>query len=185
MTKPNSFRLVQDPSMSDAEFYHQRSIKPDSPHVGLVVAPFNFQTYIGGFHRFGGDEFQIAAAAKFKRLHELSQIGGARACDPEKEPVDGGGINPEAAFQIGADARKEFIAMQDFLGRAMFRRFEYVVIGGKGPTAYVRYITGIQKPNARLVSRGKVEVRRIANNLAVHFGLATAKRISKPIDPAA
>src|SRR5690606_15402723 len=114
-------------------------------------------------------EFQVEAAAKFKRLYEMAQIGGARACDMEKEPVDGGGVNPETVFEIGADARKEFLEMQAFLGRVMFRRFEYVVIGGHGPTAYVRHITGIHKPNARLVARGRVEVRRIANNLAVHF----------------
>lgn len=182
MTNSQGFRLVQDPSMSDAEFYHQRSLRPDNPNLGLVVAPFNFATYIGGFHRFDGDEFQIAAAAKFKRLHELSQIGGAKACDLSKERVDGGGVSPEAVFEIGADARKEFLEMQAYLGRAMFRRFEYVVVGGKGPTAYVRFITGIHKPNARLVGRGKAEVRRIANNLAVHFGFATGKRSPKGVD---
>tara|TARA_R100000365_G_C2746354_1_gene75605 strand:+ start:2846 stop:3448 length:603 start_codon:yes stop_codon:yes gene_type:complete len=166
-------RMVQDPSISDAQFWHDREQRPDDPYVGMVGVAMNLKTVVGGFARYSGDEHQIMAAAKFKRLHELSQIGGARACDMEREPVDGGGTNPEATFEIGADARKQFVAMQAHLGKEMFKRFERVVIGGVGPTAYVRMITGLHKPNTAQVAKGKREVRRIANNLAVFWGLST------------
>ncbi|SDH08216.1 hypothetical protein [Pelagibacterium luteolum] len=179
MTETLGFRLVQDPAVSDAQFWHLRAQHPDNPDVGKVLAAVNLHTYIGGFAKFYGAEHQIMAAAKFRRLYDMAQVGGSKACDMEREPVDGGGFNPDAVFEIGADARREFVLMQQHLGRKMFQRFEFVVVGGKGPTAYVRWITGIAKPNAKLVSRGKVEVRRIANNLAEYWGMASKSPIDR------
>lgn len=171
--QPDDYRAVPNPSMSDAEFWHQRHENPDDPTIGTVMARFNLQTLIGGFAKFYGAEHQIAAAAKFKRVYELAQVGGTKACDFSREPVDGGGANPEASIELGYEARKDIVALQKRLGMEMFKRFERVVIGGVGPTAYVRRITGNPKPSAKMVGRAKVEVRRIANNVAEYWELAT------------
>ena len=58
----------------------------------------------------------------------------------------------------------------------MFKRFERVVIGGVGSTAYVRIITGNPKPSAKMVSGAKVEVRHIANNVAEYWELSTMQK---------
>lgn len=173
--RPEDYRLVPDPSMSDAQFWHERHQAPDDPNVGMVLRRFELKTLIGGFAHYGGAEHQIAAAAKFKRVYELAQVGGTKACDFTREPVDGGGPNPEAAIELGYEARKDIVNLQKRLGMEMFKRIERVVIGGTGPTAYVRKITGNPRPSAKMVSRAKVEVRRIANNMAEYWKLSTVQ----------
>src|SRR5690606_19054936 len=46
-------RMVQDPSITDAEYFHQRQTK-FGPHVGKVAAQTNMVEYIGGLARLKG-----------------------------------------------------------------------------------------------------------------------------------
>lgn len=162
---------VDNPHTTYAQFLHE--LREGKPDAGAVFVPRNMRTLLGGFCRFYGNQAQNEAAARFKSLYERAQLGGARAVDPAIEPVDGGGINPEAIFETGADARRAYDAIvPNALNRVELRRLEFVVIGEWGPTPYARWRGfGI---DGRGVSRAKVEVRDIVDKLAVHWRLMSA-----------
>lgn len=165
-------RPVDNPLRTWSQFLHE--IEAGMPEPGRIRASVNLTTLMGGFCRFHGTEAQQKAAARFKALHERSQVGGARAVDPSLEPVDGGWTNPEAVFEIGADARRLYIEAQELLGSTDLRRVEYVLIGDHGPTAYARYrLRGTRHPGARDIARFQVEFRTIMDRLAEHWGFQT------------
>lgn len=170
-------RWVQDPSMSDAEYLHQRATRPDKPNIGKTLASVNLRSLMGGFCRFHGTEAQQAAASRYKALYERAQLGGGKALDPSIEPVDGGGHNPEAVFEIGADARRQLLAAHELLGPVNRRLWEYVVIGEHGPTAYARWRYGAN-PDGREIGRGQREIRSIADRLAELWGLQSRRSAS-------
>ena len=63
-------RLVPDPMMTDAEFYHRRQTRP-GPNVGMVSAQINLIELIGGLARIKGrDVVQEEAAARYRKLWE-------------------------------------------------------------------------------------------------------------------
>lgn len=174
--------LVDNPLMTDAEFLDQRrkaEARGKSPNevrkVGKEKVLRNMTAYIGAFGKFKGTEAQIRAAAMFKSLHDRSQLGAGRACDLSIEPVDGGGINPEAIFEIGADARRKWIDTTIWLGQQDFDRFHCVVIGETPPTAYARRRSGEIVPDGRTINAYSEEVREIAQRLAIRWGYATSK----------
>jgi hypothetical protein len=158
-------KRVDNPLSTWAEFLHQ--LDKATPYAGKVEVLVNSRTILGGFNRFHGTEAQQMACARFKSLYERSQLGGARAVDPSLEPVDGGWTNPEAVFESGASARKELIAVQQLLGPVDYARIEFVVIRERGPTPYAKW-RGFPH-NGRHVSQCMVEVREIADRLAVHW----------------
>ncbi len=81
-------RLVQDPSMSDAQYWHERQTK-SGPHVGKVYVATNMVELIGGLARLSGaTEMHIMAAAKYRMAYDRAQIGGARAADYAAVKVD-------------------------------------------------------------------------------------------------
>ena len=175
--------LVDNPLMTDAEFLEQRrraEAKGKSPkevrNIGKEKVLRNMTAYIGGFGKFKGTEAQIKAAAMFKSLHDRSQLGGGKACDLSIEPVDGGGINPEAIFEVGADARRKWIDTTIWLGQQDFDRFHCVVIGETAPTAYARRRSGEIVPDGRTINAYSEEVREIAQRLAIRWGYATSDR---------
>jgi hypothetical protein len=85
---------VDAPLASWSQFLYE--LESGLPHAGRERAKVDRRTLMGGFCRFHGTEAQEKAAAKFKSIYERSQVGGAKAVDPEREPVDGGGINPKS-----------------------------------------------------------------------------------------
>jgi len=168
---------VDNPLMTDAEHIAQRRRAEAKGKSGDEIRKIgkervlrNMQTYIGAFGKFKGTDAQVKAAAKFKALHDRSQIGGGKACDPSIEPVDGGGVNSEAMFEIGADARSLWISTTIWLGRQDFDRFYSVIIGELGPTAYAQRRSGEIVPDGRTVNRHSEEIRDIAERLAVRWG---------------
>jgi hypothetical protein len=162
---------IPSPLTSWAQFLHE--IEQGIPDPGLQKAQVNRTTLLGGFARFHGTESQNEAVARFKKLWEASQIGGARAIDPSVEPVDGGWLNPEATFDIGVDARIEYTELVEYLKRVDTQRLHFVVIGGWGPTSYAKWRYSVRVPNARHVQQGQVEVRRIADKVAKFLRLST------------
>lgn len=148
-----------------AGFLHQLDIK--APHPGRERAMVNRTTLMGGACRFHCTPSQEEAAARFKAIYDRSQVGGAKAVDPSREAVDGGGINPESVIEIGADARAAYNRLFAALGPGKMRCLEYVVIGENGPTAYARWRYRNTKPDGRTVAQGSVEVRGILEEVAI------------------
>lgn len=161
-------RRIDNPLTTYAQTMHE--IAQGRADAGVVRAAVNLVTLMGGAARFKLNTAQGAAATRFRSLYEQSQIGASRAVDPSVEAVDGGYRNPEAVFETGADARREFIRTQTYLGPADFRRCEYVIIGEHGPTAYARFrLRGERPNNGQLTSRFAVEFRLIMDRLAVRW----------------
>jgi hypothetical protein len=99
--------LRPDPLLTDAEYFHQRRVKPGKD-VGKAPVLVNKLELIGGLARLGGvKEWQEAAAAKYRLLHERSQIGGAKAIDYAAVKVDTSGPSEDAVFIVGANARAD------------------------------------------------------------------------------
>jgi hypothetical protein len=180
--------MVDNPLMTDAEHIAQRrraeakgKSADELRKIGKEKVLRNMQTYIGAFGRYHGTEAQIKAAAKFKSLHDRAQIGGGKACDPSVEPVDGGGVNSEAMFEIGADARSLWISTTIWLGRQDFDRFYSVIIAELGPTAYAKRRSGEIVPDGRTINLYTEEVRDIAERLAVRWGYSGKPPSSSPV----
>lgn len=156
---------MDSPNTSWAQYLHE--LESGLAHAGRERVRLDRRELMGGFCRFHGTEAQEKAAARFKVIHERSQVGGAKAVDPGKEPVDGGGINPESVIELGADARREYNRLFNAIGRQDMIRLEFVVIGDHGPTAYARWRYRNPRPNARVVGDGAVEMRRLVEEVAV------------------
>ncbi len=161
---------VANPLTTWAQFLHE--LESGSPDPGLQRAHVNLTTLMGGFARFRGSESQNEACARFRKLWERSQIGGARAIDPSVESVDGGWVNPEATFDIGLDARMEYDALASHLDRVELARLHFVVIGEWGPTSYARWRYQQRNPDGRTIAKGQVEMRAIADKVAKFLRLA-------------
>jgi hypothetical protein len=156
---------VDSPQTSWAQYLHE--LDSGTPHAGRQRAMVDRRALMGGFCRFHGNEAQEQAAARFKSIHERSQLGGAKAVDPSRETVDGGGVNPESVIEIGADARRLYNQIFTAIGRQDMMRLEFVVVGDKGPTAYARWRYRTPQPDGRTVGQGSVEVRGIVERVAV------------------
>lgn len=151
------------------------------PDAGVVYAQVNLKTIMGGFVRFYGNEAEQAACARYRALWDASQVGGSRAVDPSREAVDGGWANPEAVFEVGADARRLYAELTQYLGRVNTASLHFVVVGEWGPTSYARWRFGVRHPNSTHVSRGKAQVRSIAQAAAEFLQLSGVVRGSAKI----
>lgn len=159
---------VDSPLTSWSQFLHD--LERGIPHAGRERAMVDRRTLMGGFCRFHGTEAQEKAAARFKAICERAQVGGAKAVDPSKEPVDGGGINPESVIEIGADARRAYNAMHIKFGWQFMLHMEFVVMGDHGPTAYARWASRGAPKNGAIVGRYAADFRRMMEQVAVHLG---------------
>lgn len=164
-------QLIDNPHTGLSQYLHE--IETKGYRAGKIEARINLVHLYGGFARFKGTQAQNKTAARFKSLYERAQLGGSKAIDPSVEAVDGGKSNPEAIYEIGADARTKLRASRDYVGKDDFTRLEYVIIGENGPTAYAKRLLGVKKPNHRHVSKALFEIRRILDTLSVHYGYAT------------
>jgi hypothetical protein len=162
-------RRVENPHTTYAQF--RADVMAGKGDAGVQRTQVNLVTAMGGFVRFYGTEAQCRAVAAYRAIFEAAQLGGARAVDPGREPVDGGGANPEAVFINGADARKKLSAIDDFLKSTDVKRLRFVVIGEWGPTPYAKWRYGVRTPNSKHVSDAKAEIRRIADRLAAFLNL--------------
>lgn len=156
--------MVQDPSMTDAEYYHQRQMKP-GPHVGKVAARVSMSSLIGGLARLHGvTDAQKMAAARYRSLYEGAQIGGARAVDYAAVKVDTSGPPPQLAIEHGEDARRKYSAAVRHLGMIRSSLVESVIVHD---IPMVK-IAGL---SSRARARKTQELFDILDDLAVHFKL--------------
>lgn len=160
---------VDAPLSSWSQFIYE--LESGIPHAGREQVRRDMRSLLGGFCRFHGSQAQNEAAAKFKAIYERSQVGGAKAVDPSKEPVDGGGINPESVIEIGADARRAYNEMHVKFGRQFLMHIEFVVIGDHGPTAYARWVNRGKMQSGQVTGRCAAEFRRMMEQLSVHLKL--------------
>lgn len=164
---------VEAPLKTWAQTLHE--LEAGIPQAGRERVALDRRTLMGGFCRFHGTEAQEKAAARFKAIYERSQVGGAKAVDPSREPVDGGGINPESVIEIGADARTAYNRLFNHFGRDDMRRLEFVIIGDHGPTAYARWRYRDRAPDGRAIGRASVELRGLVEAMAVRLGYQNLK----------
>lgn len=164
---------VDAPLKTWAQTLHE--LEAGIPQAGRERVALDRRTLMGGFCRFHGTEAQEKAAARFKAIYERSQVGGAKAVDPSREPVDGGGINQESVIEIGADARQEYNRLFALFGRNDMMRLEYVIVGEHGPTAYARYLARGKQCSGQEVGRVQAEFRRLMDRLASAMGYQNLK----------
>ncbi len=120
-----------DPSTSRAEKLAQLDKNPNNLRAGQERVLVNMRTTLGGFASFRrATETQKAVAMRFKNAHDNGMVGGASAIKPQ-EKVSGGGQNPELAFIIGEDARRDWLFAQTILGAFDFMILEDVIIKEK------------------------------------------------------
>lgn len=163
VTSPHAaleFRMVPDPSMSDAEYFHQRQEKP-GPYVGKTTVQMNMMEVLGGFARFQNrTDAQEAAAKRFKALVEAAQIGAARAIDYRVTKVDvswSSGI----AGEVGLDALWAYKAARGYIGQERATLLERVIVHDVSMRRMF--------PGARARERAAATVRAALDDLADHF----------------
>lgn len=160
-------RWVQDPAMSDAEYFHQRQNK-SGPYVGKTAAYTNMVEYIGGLARLKGvSEMQIMAAARYRNAYERAQIGGARAVDYAAAKVDTSGPRSDAMDAGRVDALDDYARAVRCLGMMRSMIVERVVCHDQSLTR--------RGMGARMRAAAKSELLSSLDDLAVHFKL-TMKR---------
>ena len=165
-------KYVESPTTGYAQFLAEIQAE-GAATAGKVAVTINAKTLIGGFTRFYGSEAEQRACARYRSVWDASQVGGARAVDPSREPVDGGWLNPEAVFETGADARKLYGRIKEELGRMDLAKLHFVVVSEWGPSPFAKHFYRLRQPNASAVSKAKVEVRSIAARLARFLDLVT------------
>lgn len=160
-------RSVQDPAISDAEYYHQRQTK-SGPHVGKVYVAMNMLEYIGGLARLkGASEMQIMAAAKYRMAFDRAQIGGARAVDYAAVKVDTSGPQGDPLAGRVAEALEAYKRAVRCLGMSRSSLIERVICHDQSLTH--------RGMGATAKAKAKQELFEALDDLASHFQL-TNKR---------
>lgn len=160
-------RLIQDPSMSDSEYFFQRQSK-SGPLVGKVTAAFNMIEYIGGLARLkGASEMQIMAAAKFRMAFDRAQIGGARAVDYAAVKVDTSGPQGDPLAGGTVDALQQYKEAVRCLGMVRSSLVERVVCHDQSLTH--------RSMGATAKMKAKDELFTALDDLAVYFRLTTKR----------
>ena len=174
MSKPSASSfvemwMVQDPSMTDAEYFHQRQTR-SGPHVGKVGVAVNMLKLVGGLARIKcTTKPQEAAAAKYRLLHERAQIGGARAIDYAAVKVDTSGPSDGATAEIGEDARRQYKDAVRYLGMSRSSLVERIVV-------YDQSISIVAGKGARARARVTHDLLDALDELAVLFKFSAPKR---------
>lgn len=157
-------RWIQDPAISDSEYFHQRQTK-SGPYVGKVSAFTNMVEYIGGLARLkGASEMQIMAAAKYRNSYDRAQIGGAQAVDYAAVKVDTSGPREDALAGRHVDALEAYKDAVRCLGMIRSSFVERVIVHDQPLTT--------RGMGSRARDRAKTELFAALDDLAVHFKLA-------------
>lgn len=114
-------RQVPDPSMSDAEYLHQRSIAPHKPDIGKVWVQENPVTRIGAlvFIRQRSKHHERAAEA-FKNDYEALYGSGSPGIDPSRQQVDTSTIGDDKGMVARLDRGKRLGDARELLGKDGF-----------------------------------------------------------------
>lgn len=131
-------RLVHDPMITDAEYQYRKRQEAERSEktgrnqnldIGKIVANVNMLEMVGGLARIsdGRKEHHLMAAARFRTIHSLAQIGNARSIDYEAIRVDGEPAR-RTPLEIGDSARREYREAIQALGMRLGTLVENVVI---------------------------------------------------------
>lgn len=160
-------RMVLDPAISDAEYYHLRRTR-SGPDVGKVKATVNLVELIGGLARIKGrSALQEEAAARYRRLWDQAQIGSTRATDYTRVRVDTSGSGADV-LEFGEWARAEYGEAVRYLGMNRSSLIERVVVHDQS----LRCVAGTGR---RAQIRARDDLLCILDDLALHFQLGTPK----------
>ncbi|MET3925639.1 hypothetical protein [Devosia sp. 2618] len=122
-------RMVDSPLRTTATYLHELDEKPAAQQPGRIEVNVKMATLIGGFSRVRNrTEAETMAAARFRGLYERAQLGGARAMDYEAVKVDSSGPSEEAVFEIGDQARREYMGAVQRLGMDASSIVEQIVV---------------------------------------------------------
>jgi hypothetical protein len=161
-------RLVLDPAITDAEYWHLRRTR-SGPDVGKVMAQVNLVELIGGLARIDKrTALHEEVAARYRRIWDHAQIGSARAMDYTQVRVDtsGGGSH---VLDFGDWARFSYSDTVQYLGVVRSSLVERVIVHDQS----LRQVAGAGGKAAQKV---RDELLDILDDLAVHFQLAPRKR---------
>lgn len=169
-------RWVDDPFISRAEKLAQLDKNPNNLRAGQERVATNMRTLLGGFASFrNATETQKAVAIRFKNAHDNGMVGGASAIKPQ-EKVSGGGQNPELAFIIGEDARRDWLFAQRILGAVDFMILESVIIKEKTARDIANKLPAKFGDNERTARRNASQaIYSALDRLAVGWELSTVE----------
>jgi hypothetical protein len=172
-------RMVENPLRTTATYFAELDAKPVEKQPGRIEVNVKMATLIGGFARVHGrSEAETLAAARFRGLYERAQLGGARAMDYEAVKVDTSGPQEEAVFEIGDQARREYMGAVQRLGMDASAIVEQVVVHDMS----VRDLCKARGEGEGGAARERMtqKLRDATNALSEHFGYAgTAPSRSK------
>lgn len=172
MTGQNENRLtgtrwIQDPAMSDAEYFHQRQSK-SGPYVGKVAVLTNMVELVGGLARLkGASEMQVMAAARYRNAYDRAQIGGARAVDYAAVKVDTSGPGGDVLMGRHADYLEAYKNAVRCLGMLRSSFVERVIVHDQPLTH--------RGMGSRARERAKDELFSALDDLAEHFQLTSRR----------
>lgn len=168
-------RMVPNPMITDGLLQHEIETKP-AVRPGMIPADVNMVTLIGGFARVKKrTEAQTLAAARFRGLYQRAQIGGARAMDYEAVKVDVSGPGETIVFEVGDQARREYMGAVQRLGMIRSSLVEKLVVHEMSMRDLADSIGEGQGGAAR--ERVTKQVQEAVDALAEHFGyLGTAPK---------
>lgn len=122
-------RLVPDPSMSDAEYYHQRQANPGKPNVGKIYVRENAISRIGALCYIRQREAHHEhAAERFKTLYEHLYGSGTPPLDPSREPVDRSVVAHDSGMAAKLDRSGLLRQAREGLGKEAFDRVVSAIV---------------------------------------------------------
>jgi len=173
-------RMVPDPSMTDAEFYHQQGREIDrvsrtgakpNPNVGKVHVMENAMTRIGGLARIASRlDHHEKAAERFKAGYEALYGAGSPASDPSRVQVDTSKTAHDSGMAAKMDRHREIGDILDALGRDQGRLLVGVVVLCEP----IKHFSRSDHSRDRKVTTG--DLLMILDSLAVRWGYLTARR---------
>lgn len=166
-------RMVPDPSMTDAEYWHQfrqeteraeRKGRKADHEIGKVEVDENAITRIGAlvFIRRRLDHHE-RAAERFKSSYEALYGAGNPALDPSRVQVDTSPIAHDAGMAARVDRGRELRAVHDHLGKPAFDRLVALL---------VLCVPAGEGLHWRPRSEAVTQVLADLNELAMQWGLA-------------
>jgi hypothetical protein len=126
------------------------------------------------------DEAQLAAARHWQRDYENSEIGGIRASDTTREPVDGGGAFPEPITDTTRRAVKSLTYTARKLGQEGDALIRHVL--GQGMSIEVAAAARGMSGNHEIRYLGR-RFRECLETLAVLYGYASKPKPVRPKPP--
>lgn len=126
-------------------------------------------------HRNQIDQAQYAAAREWQRHYEYAAIGGVKAMDTTKEPVDGGG----AIIEPITDKQRRAVKTLDRCRRALGLEGEHIIVSVLGNGYSIKQLAaarGFAENRLEMEYLGK-RFREAVETLAVELGYVSRRSV--------